>query len=127
MTVTAYRNTATGIPLVPNAFTVVVQLRVPNTGNFLILGRITASNPTTTPQTINTEMTTLDGGTVLDEALVAVPAGPNANMVCVTLQGFLSPSLAGQNEIVDLRCSSNCTANSCSLIAISVDALSGSL
>jgi hypothetical protein len=127
MTVTAYRNTATGISLVPSAFTVVVQLRVPNTGNFVVLGRITATNPTTTPQTINTEMTTLDGATVLDEALVTVPPGANANMVCVTLQGFLSPSSSGQNEIVDLRCSSNCTANSCSLIASSVDALSGSL
>ena len=60
MTVTAYRNISTGIPLVPSAFTVVVQLRVPNTGNFVILGRITATNPTVTPQTINTEMTTLD-------------------------------------------------------------------
>ena len=127
MTVTAYRATATNIPL-GDYFTVVVQLRLPNTGNFVVFGRVTITNSATTAETCNVELTTLDGATVLDEALIGIPPGAAGNMACVTVQGFLNLSLPGDNEIVDIRCASggpNVTAYSCSLIAISVDQLSG--
>jgi hypothetical protein len=127
MTVTVYQQTATGIVL-QNALNVVVQLRVPNTGTYLVLGRVTVENTGTTPVNVNSVLSTLDGATVLDEALVSVAPGVAANQVCVALQGTLNVTAPSQNEIVDIRCASlNATANSCSLIAISVDQLSGSV
>jgi hypothetical protein len=75
MTVTVYQQTATGIAL-QNSLNVVVQLRVPNTGTYLVLGRVTVASTGTTPTNVNSELTTLDGATVLDEALVTVAPGP---------------------------------------------------
>jgi hypothetical protein len=74
MTVTVYQQTATGIAL-QNALSVVGQLRVPNTGTYLVLGRLTVQNTGTTPVNVNSELSTLDGATVLDEALVSVAPG----------------------------------------------------
>ena len=71
-------------------------------------------------------MTTLDGATTLDSTYFILPA---STAICVQLQSTLDLSQQTVNEIVDIRCSNStpagCLAISASLIAISVDALSG--
>jgi hypothetical protein len=70
-------------------------------------------------------MATLDGATTLDSAGCSLAVGGAAS---VSPQGTLNLSQTNENEIVDIRCSTaNGTAFQASLIAITVDALSGSL
>jgi hypothetical protein len=70
MTVTAYNNVmnSAAIPLQNSAFTVVVKLRVPNTGNFVVFGKVNMENLATTPQGLVVYLTTNDGAMVLDIA-----------------------------------------------------------
>jgi hypothetical protein len=129
---TVYQHTNTGVVLQNNIPNVVVQLRVPNTGNYLVLGRVMLGNAGTTSMGATAFLTTLDGATVLDSVIVTVPTGGGS--VCTALQGTLNVSAPNSNEIVDIRCASlnatalsGASANSCSLMVISVDQLSGSL
>lgn len=127
MTVTAYNNVmnSAAIPLQNSAFTVVVKLRVPNTGNFVVFGKVNMENLATTPQGLVVYLTTNDGAMVLDIAQISVSGNSGA---CIMLQGVLSLSRTDENEIVDIRCAAvNGSANWASLIAIPVDAVSGSL
>ena len=112
--------------------TVVVRLRVPNTGTYLLLGRTAISLPAPAVGqpggTARAFLTTLDGATVLDE--VDVVFAPSIGQVCIALQGTLNVTATNSNEIVDIRILSGNgfgQALFCSLIAISVDQLSGSL
>jgi hypothetical protein len=127
MTITAYNNVMNGasIPLQNNSFTVVVKLRVPNTGNFVIFGKVNLDNLAATPQGLVAYLTTNDGAMVLDTAQISVSGNSGA---CMVLQGVLNLSRTDENEIVDIRCAAvNGSANWASLIAIPVDTLSGSL
>jgi hypothetical protein len=125
MTVTAFSTILnTPVALTGQARTLVISLRLPNTGKYVVWGKVTIKNAATTPQAGGAFMTTFDGATPLDGAgfEVAAPAGE----VAVSLQSGLDLSNPTQNEIVDIRCSTaNATATTASLIAIQVDALSG--
>lgn len=124
MTVTVYQQTNTNINL-DNVSppTVVVQLRVANTGTYLVLGRLTVAMPVPAATAL-ANLTTLDGATVLDQAGVNATGGT----LCIALQGTLNVTAPNSNEIVDIRCSGiQGVAKNCSLIAISVDQLSASL
>jgi hypothetical protein len=126
MTVTAYSQTQGGgsVALPPNAQTVVIQLRLPTTGIFVVWGNVTVDGATSTTGSFNSfaTMTTLDGATLLDVS----PYGPAASM-SVALQSTLDLSQSNVNEIVDIRCQTSAAAVAvyASLIAIPVDALSG--
>jgi hypothetical protein len=127
MTVTAYNNFWNGAPisLQNNAFTVVVKLRVPNTGNFVVFGKVNMDNLATTPQALVAYLTTNDGGMILDIAQIGVSGNCGASMV---IQGVLNLTRTDENEIVDIRCAAvNGNASWASLTAIPVDALSPSL
>jgi hypothetical protein len=110
---------------------VVVQLRVPNTGTYVVFGKVIILNQATAPQSISVTMTTSDGATVLDQSPVLVsPLGQLNAGVCVSLQGVLDLTNPAENEIVDIRCLQlanlgSAGANDSKLVAISVDALSG--
>jgi hypothetical protein len=124
MTVSVYQQTNTGVNL-DNVSppTVVVQLRVPNTGTYLVLGRLAVDMPLPVGNAV-AYLTTLDGATVLDQVGVTAAGGK----LCIALQGTLNVTAPNSNEIVDIRCSGiQGVAERCSLIAISVDQLSGSL
>jgi hypothetical protein len=115
-------------PLQNNNLTVIEQLRVPNTGNFVVFGRVTVANYAGSVQQIVAMLTTLDGATQLDNVWVTVPSTGNGNVFCIALQGILVPGAPNQNEIVDIRCGAlNGAALFGSLFAISVDQISGSL
>jgi hypothetical protein len=124
MTVTVYQQTNTNINL-DNVSppTVVVKLRVPNTGTYLVLGRLTVEFGAPAAIAV-ANLTTLDGATVLDQAKV----NGTDTWLCIALQGTLNVTASNSNEIVDIRCSGiQGVAINCSLIAISVDQLSASL
>ena len=132
MTVTVYQQTNNTTVNLQSATppAVVVQLRVPNTGTYLVLGRLAVKVPAPAsgkpPLTAQAFLTTLDGATVLDE--VDIQFAPQGSGACITLQGTLNVTATNSNEIVDIRC--GCLfggASFGSLIAISVDQLSGSL
>jgi hypothetical protein len=131
MTVTAYwqsQQANTSVALQNNNSTVVVKLRLPNTGKFVVWGKVTIFNLAATPQAATVMMSTYDGGTALDYTAVSIGAGNDSNIACVSLQGVLDLSASDENEIVDIRCTAaNGQASWASLIAIPVDALSGSL
>ncbi|MGA7232505.1 MAG: hypothetical protein WBX95_16425 [Xanthobacteraceae bacterium] len=98
MTVTVYQQTASGIALETDAPTAVVRLRLPNTGSFLVLGRIVVENSGTLIEGITAELTTLDGATVLDTVSLGVgPAASGSANSCITLQGTLNVS--GPNQL----------------------------
>ena len=126
MTVTAYwQNAGAALPLQNLTPTVVVRLRLPSTGTFVIWGRVavatTAGGPSS--QTVIVSMTTLDGATALDSFSFNIGAYPLST--CVPLQSTLDLSQPDTNEIVDIRCAmTNGSAYNASLIAIPVDALS---
>jgi hypothetical protein len=143
MTVTAYSQTAQGgASLQLNNPTVIIQLRLPNTGTFVIWGKVVLENLPPlgeNPASIvgSVSMTTLDGATTLDTANIAMgptgatPPQPLQNTICVPLQSTLNLSQPNVNEIVDIRCVISVAAGQmaaaswASLIAIPVDALSG--
>jgi hypothetical protein len=130
MTVTAYWQTQSvnSVALQNNNPTVVLKLRLPNTGKFIVWGKVTVLNLASTPQVGVVLMTTYDGATVLDMTSIGVGVGNGGNIACVPLHGVLDLSVSNVNEIVDVRCSTvNGEASWASLIAIPVDALSGSL
>jgi hypothetical protein len=124
MTVTAYWQTQApgSISLPAGPATVAVQLRLPNTGTFVIWGRVTVtstSSAASNPCIVS--MTTLDGATTLDTTTFS------ALTMCVPLQSTLNLSQPEVNEIVDIRCAAIAggSFSFASLIAIPVDALSG--
>jgi hypothetical protein len=124
MAVTAF-SASSAIPVTVSGgvSTVVIKLRLPHTGTFVVWGKATVTNSATTVQGGQVQMTTLDGATVLDIAGFSfAPAG----LVTVPLQSTLDLSHTDTNEIVDIRCiTANGTVSDFSLIAIPVDALSG--
>jgi len=124
MAVTAYSTSSVApVTLTGQVPTVVIRLRLPHTGTFVVWGKVVVANSATTAQAGIVLMTTLDGGTALDPAGFTVGVGSS---VSVSLQSTLDLSQPSTNEIVDIRCSTaNGTATSASLIAIPVDALSG--
>jgi hypothetical protein len=125
MTVTAYSQTQGGgsVTLQPNVQAVVIQLRLPTTGIFVVWGNVTIDGVASTPCNGFVSMTTLDGATTLASSNY----GPAASM-SVALQSTLNLSQSNVNEIVDIRCLTQLAAQAAfaSLIAIPVDALSGS-
>lgn len=127
MTVTAY-NTAmncANMPVQGNTLTVIVRLRLPTTGLFVLFGKVNMSNLATTPEALVANLTTDDGNMILDVVQLSVPANSGA---CMVLQGVLNLARTDENGIVDIRCATvNGTANWAQLTAIPVDALSGSL
>ncbi len=127
MAVTAY-STSSVVPvaLTGEVPTVVIRLRLPPTGTFVVWGKVVVANTATTAQAGTVQMTTLDGGTSLDAAEFSVGAASGPNVVSVSLQSTLDLSQPNTNEIVDIRCgTASGTATLASLIAIPVDALSG--
>src|ERR1700694_5705878 len=100
MTVTVYQQTNTNVNL-DNVSppTVVVQLRVPNTGIYLVLGRLEVLMPVPAATAL-AYLTTLDGATVLDQVGVNETGGK----LCIALQGTLNVTAPNSNEIVDIRC-----------------------
>lgn len=127
MTVTAYQTFQGGpaITLQNNSDTLILKLRVPNIGTFVVFGRVAVSNTGATPAQINTRMTTLDGVTMLDNFWVVVAPGTIAS---VSLMGTLNLSAPDDNEIVDIRCSTaSGFAQGAMLIAVPVDQISSSL
>jgi hypothetical protein len=136
MTVTAYSNLqAAPISLTNDIPTVVVQLRLPTTGVFVVWGKVTVVSTSVTTVWINVSMTTLDGATTLDvispSPLQVLPragyGGTVVTGVCVPLQSTLNLKQPNVNEIVDIRVSAtdNTQVSGASLIAIPVDGLSG--
>jgi len=129
MTVTLYQSVQGSAVTLPNSSTLIEQLRLPNTGSFVVFGRVIVANTGPTANVITAALTTLDGVTTLDTVTVFVSSiTTNANTLCITLQGILQPGLPTQNEIVDIRGSASNgagTAFSGSLFAISVDQISG--
>jgi hypothetical protein len=131
MTITAYNAMGGSMALQFNNAMVVVQLRVPNTGTYVVFGKVIISNQFTVPQGISVTMTTSDGATVLDQSPVLVsPVGQLSGGVCISLQGVLDLTSPTENNIVDIRCQQlanlgSAVANDSKLVAISVDALSG--
>jgi hypothetical protein len=131
MTITAYNAMGGSMALQFNNAMVVVQLRVPNTGTYVVFGKVIISNQFTAPQGISVTMTTSDGATVLDQSPVLVsPVGQLSGGVCISLQGVLDLTSPTENNIVDIRCQQlanlgSAVANDSKLVAISVDALSG--
>ena len=64
MTVTAYSAVQpASVSLANNTQTLVLQLRLPNTGYFVVFGRVVVSNLAPGVQPIQATMTTLDGTT----------------------------------------------------------------
>lgn len=129
MTVTAYSAVQpASVGLANNTPTLVLQLRLPNTGYFVVFGRVVVSNLAPGVQPIQATMTTLDGTTILDFASVDLPGLSGGNGAVMVLNAILNLNASNQNEIVDIRCSgTNGAAQYCSLIAIPVDAISGSV
>jgi hypothetical protein len=131
MTVTAYWQTQqsnTTVSLQNNNATVVIKLRLPNTGKFVVWGKVGVFNLATTPQDAAVSITTDDGATLLDFTSVGIGASNGSNIASVSLQGVLDLSASDENEIVDIRCgTTNGQAAWASPIAIPVDAFSGSL
>jgi hypothetical protein len=131
MTITAYNAMGGSMALQFNNAMVVVQLRVPNTGTYVVFGKVIISNQSTATQGISVTMTTSDGATVLDQSPVLVsPVGQLSGGVCISLQGVLDLTSPTENNIVDIRCQQlanlgSAIANDSKLVAISVDALSG--
>jgi hypothetical protein len=91
---------------------------------FVIWGNVTLAGATNTPFAGSVSMTTLDGATILVNSTYS-----NVETIIVPLQSTLNLSQANVNEIVDIRCANSAAAfaMSTSLIAIPVDALSGSV
>jgi hypothetical protein len=127
MTVTVYQTFQAGpaIALQNNSDTLILKLRVPSTGNFIIFGRVAVGNTGGSPAQINTRLTTLDGVTMLDNFWVVVAPG---TIACASLMGTLSLGSTDENEIVDIRCSTpSGFAQGAMLIAVPVDQISPSL
>jgi hypothetical protein len=111
---------AAACPIKNNASTVVVQLRVPNKGIFVIFGRVVFTNNDAAAQQLVTQLTTLNGQTELDKVRFQVDATPHA--ACVSLHAILNVDDAQQNDIVDIRCTSaNGQAEFGVITALSVD------
>jgi len=132
MSIIAYEAFQTGGPPSPlknNDETVIVRLRVPNAGNFVVFGKVTVANLDGSTQSVLTALTTLDGATVLDTVYVNIGNSNFGNLVSISLLGSLVLPSLGANEIVDIRCSTtNGYASFGKLLAISVDSImSGSL
>jgi hypothetical protein len=130
MTVTAYWQNQGGVPLGNNSPTVAVRMRLPNTGKFVIWGKVTVINTSGTLADVTVSMTTLDGATTLDSTTFQIGIGYGTS---VPLQSTLDLSQPTADQIVDIRCAldvgttNNAViggATSASLIAIPVDALS---
>ncbi len=132
MTVTAYwqNQGGPGITLSNNSPAVAVRMRLPNTGKFVIWGKVTVINTNGTPADVSVSMTTLDGATTLDSTTFQIGSSYG---ITVPLQSTLDLSQPTADAIVDIRCELGVvTVNSAviggmesaSLIAIPVDALS---
>ena len=129
MTITAY-----SVMLAPtvtvqvpnNSQTVIVRLRLPNAGSFVVFGRIVITNQSASAANAGVMLTTFDGETVLDQASATIGGG---SFTGVFLQGILTMGTQNVNEIVDIRCfvNANVSVNCISLNAISVDATASGL
>jgi hypothetical protein len=128
MTVTAFSQTQDVVHMKGEIETLVVQLRLPPTGKFVIWGKVMLFGDAR-GGVCSAVLTTLDGATRLDfcESFFA-------GMTCLSLQSTLDVSQPNANQVVDLRCELPSgvagepfagSAQFASLIAISVDALSG--
>jgi hypothetical protein len=132
MTVTLFQASAGPITLTSTAPTVIVQLQLPNTGTYVLFGRVIVTNTLPSAQQFTATITTLDGATVLDQSDFVVSTGSAiaGNEVCVSLQAPLDLTNPTENEIVDIRCQAsggNAGANFARLYAIPVDAISPGL
>jgi hypothetical protein len=137
MTTIAFQATGDNVNLAPNTSPALcVQLRLPNTGTYVIFGRLVVTNLTTTSLVVSAFLTTLDGATRLDGVLVmSLPPGPpnvaGGASTCISLQSRLDVTAGNANEIVDIRCTASgdpsgssgfAGVTQSSLMAISVDA-----
>jgi hypothetical protein len=128
MTVTAFSVTQETVPLKGPDETLVLQLRLPPTGKFVIWGKVLLTDDG--KGVCTARLTTLDRATRLDfcESI-------SSGIVCFSLQCTLDVSQSNANQVVALRCGVppsgiegdpvDGSAQFASLIAIQVDALSG--
>ena len=134
MTTTAFQATAGNVSLAPNTSpTLCVQLRLPNTGKFVVFGRLCVTNLTTTSLAVGASLTTLE---CYKHGVLGMPLSPGPTptfgaSTCISLQSRLDVTAGNANEIVDIRCtaagapsgsSGFAVVSDQSLIAISVDA-----
>ena len=128
MTVTAFSQTQGVVHMKPRDEPVIVSLRLPPTGKFVIWGKVQFFADVH-PTICTARLTTLDGATQLD-FLEVIQSG----LTAVSLQCTLDVSQPNANQVVDLRCmlaeaiegeTFAGSAQFASLIAIQVDALSG--
>jgi hypothetical protein len=129
MTITAFGtllNPGATVQAPANQQTVIVRMRLPNTGSFVLFGRIVAANASQAASNATISLTTLDGETSLDVATVTLSGGFSTS---VSLQAILTMGAQNVNEIVDIRCQPGApfNVNSISLTAISVDATASAL
>lgn len=100
---------------------VVVRLRIPDAGKFVVFGRVVITNYDGDPQNANARLTTFDGATEIDRVNVRITRGDHS----ISLQGTLSLPSPASNNIVDIRCATyKGLAREATLFAISVDDLS---
>jgi len=104
--------------------TVILRLRFPEQGNFVMLGKVVITNiDDSADQNATVRLTTLDGETELDRAEIRIGKGNDSDngAQSVSLQATLSLPADTANEIVDLRCStSKGHARFASLFAVQV-------
>jgi len=136
MTTTAFQATGENVNLAPNTSPALcVQLRLPNTGTYVVFGRLVVTNLTATTLFVTAFLTTLDGSTHLDVVQISLPPGPpnvaGGIGTSISLQSRLDVTAGNANEIVDIRCtaagdpsggSGFAVVTQTSLTAISVDA-----
>ena len=101
MTITAYQAFNNSVTLQNNTSpTLCVQLRLPNTGTYVVFGRLVVNNLTALPLVV--------GVTNLDVANFAIsPVAQNmlpGAGTCISLQSRLDVTAGNANEIVDIRC-----------------------
>jgi hypothetical protein len=126
----AYTNTNVGpVSLSDFEDTVVVQLRIPDGGVFVIFGRVVIVNGDTGgQQDARARLTTFHGANELDTVTVRIDEGGDADRQSISLQGTLFLPGPNSNDIVDIRCSTlSGQAHQATLFAITIDGLSSSL
>jgi hypothetical protein len=129
MAIIAFTNTNPSItPLNNFNEQVVVRLRVPDSGEYVIFGRLVIINEDGDPQNAGARLTTFDGVTELDKADVRLDSVSDGGSQAISLQATLHLPSHEANDVIDIRCGTfSGAARNATLFAISVDGLQGSL
>jgi hypothetical protein len=112
-----------GVDLINSNDTIVLRMALP-VGNYIIIGKTVIRNVEATEQFASARLTTMDGHTELDSALVRITAkdaGVDGGQV-ISLQASLMLDAGSPDRIVDLRAQmQNGSAQETKLCAIQVD------